>query len=76
MVQSEAQLEENLVKRLTGLGYERVTLNTTQALEQNLKRQLEKHNKLLLSDTEFSRILNHLDKGNVFERAKTLRDRF
>ena len=75
MVQSEAQLEENLVKRLAGLGYEQVTIGSTGALEQNLKRQLEKHNKLTLSDDEFKRVLNYLDKGNVFERAKTLRDR-
>ena len=75
MVQSELELEENLVKRLTGLGYERVTIANTSDLEQNLKRQLEKHNKLSLSEGEFKRVLNHLDKGNVFERAHTLRDR-
>ena len=75
MVQSELQLEENLVERLTRLGYERVTIPDTAALEQNLKRQLEKLNKITLSEPEFKRVLNHLDRGNVFERAKTLRDR-
>ena len=42
----------------------------------NLKRQLEKHNKTSFSDSEFKRITNHLNKGNVFEKAKILRDKF
>nr|WP_237087552.1 type I restriction endonuclease [Nostoc sp. PCC 7120 = FACHB-418] len=40
-----------------------------------MKTQLEKHNHIQLSDTEFKTILNHLDKGNVFDRAKRLRDK-
>ena len=75
MIQSEAQLEEALVKRLTGLGYERVTISKSEDLLANLKAQLEKHNGISLSDAEFERVLNHLDKGNVFDRAKTLRGR-
>ena len=75
MVQSEAQLEESLITQLTGLGYERVAVLDAAALEQNLKRQLEAHNKLTLSNGEFQKVLNYLNKGNVFERAKTLRDR-
>ena len=76
MVQSEAQLEESLIKRLGGLGYDRVVIPDEAALVANLKRQLEKHNDVQLSDAEFAKVLNHLDKGNVFDRAKTLRDRF
>lgn len=76
MTQSEAQLEENLVVRLTRLGYERVSLNSVQALLANLKTQLEIHNNIQLSDAEFNKIRNHLDKGNIFARAHTLRDRF
>ncbi len=75
MTQSEAQLEEALVTRLGGLGYERVAIRDSDELLANLKRQLEKHNGLVLTDGEFERVLNHLDKGNVFDRAKTLRDR-
>jgi len=75
--QSEAQLEEALIIRLTGLGYERVTIANSQDLTANLKKQLEVHNNnITLSEGEFSKVLNHLDKGNVFQRAKTLRDRF
>jgi type I restriction enzyme R subunit len=76
MTQTEAQLEEQLVQRLTGLGYERVRIATSEELLANLKRQLEKHNAFALSAGEFERILNHLDKGNVFDRAHTLRDRY
>jgi len=76
MTQSEAQLEEQLVQRLTGLGYERVRIATSEELLTNLKRQLEKHNAIALSAGEFEKILNHLDKGNVFDRAHTLRDRY
>lgn len=73
--QSEAQLEENLITRLTNLGYERVTVRNGDELRANLKKQLETHNKIELSDAEFALVLNHLDKGNVFQRAKTLRGR-
>lgn len=75
MTQTEAQLEESLVQRLTRLGYERVLIRNGEELLANLKRQLEKHNSIALSDGEFDRVLNHLDKGNVFDRAKVLRDR-
>lgn len=74
--QSEAQLEESLIQRLTGLGYTRVAINSADELRANLKQQLEIHNKIELSQGEFNKILNHLDKGNVFQRAKTLRDRY
>ena len=76
MTQSEAQLEESLVKRLRGLGYERIVIRDETELIDNLKGQLEKHNKVTLSAPEFEKVLNQLDKGNVFDRAKTLRDKF
>ncbi|WP_434762520.1 type I restriction endonuclease subunit R [Vibrio fortis] len=74
--QTEAQLEESLIQRLVGLGYARASINNADELHANLKRQLEIHNKIDLSHGEFNKILNHLDKGNVFQRAKTLRDRY
>ncbi len=75
MTQSEAELEQNLIQRLTGLGYEPVTIRNAQDLQNNLKTQLEKHNKTQLTSDEFKRILNHLNKGNVFDRAELLRDK-
>ena len=73
-IQSEAQLEESLIQRLVGLGYDRVTIFSNDDLCANLKTQLETHNNITLSDHEFSRVLNQLDKGSVFDKAKILRE--
>lgn len=72
--QSEQQLEDALIAQLEILGWEKVVIADEQDLLVNLKRQLEKHNKMLFSDLEFRQILNKLSRGNIFERAKTLRD--
>ncbi|TXE15708.1 type I restriction endonuclease subunit R [Psychroserpens burtonensis] len=74
--QPEALLEHNLIQQLVGLGYTAVKVQDGDALVSNLKSQLEVFNKASYSDKEFDGILNHLAKGNVFEKAKTLRDRF
>ncbi|APG64102.1 deoxyribonuclease HsdR [Tenacibaculum todarodis] len=74
--QSELQLENNLIKQLAGLGYQKVTIKDGDALLANLKTQLEAFNNTTFSTKEFDTIVNHLAKGNVFEKAKTLRDRF
>ncbi|MGE4515543.1 MAG: type I restriction endonuclease subunit R [Arcobacteraceae bacterium] len=74
--QSEAILEENLIKQLIDLKYEKVSIKDDKQLEKNLKSQLEKHNKTTISDNEFKKILNHLNGGSVFEKAKKLRDKF
>ncbi len=76
MTQSEAQLEGDLLSQLQGQGYELVAVPDEAALLANLKLQLGAHNDTSFSDTEFSRILAHLDSGNVFERAGVLRGRF
>lgn len=73
--QSEQTLENKLIDQLTGLGYDRVSIQNEADLLLNLKAQLEKHNKIQLTDGEFARVLNHLNKGNIFEKAKILRDR-
>ncbi|HFD32311.1 MAG TPA: HsdR family type I site-specific deoxyribonuclease [Gammaproteobacteria bacterium] len=79
--QSEQQLEDNLIKRLNRLGYDSVNISSADELRANLKAQLTIHNAdalngTNLSDAEFAKVLNHLDKSNVFARAKNLRDRF
>jgi len=74
--QSEQILENNLVQQLKELGYAFVKIEDEQALLSNLKSQLEKHNNQSFSKTEFVKILNYLNKGNIFDRAKTLRDKF
>lgn len=74
--QSEAILEKNLISQLVGLGYTSVVIPDVTALVTNLQSQLEAFNQTTFSDKEFETILNHLAKGNVFEKAKTLRGRF
>ena len=74
-IQSEAALEENLIKQLSSLGYKRVSIEDEGSLLSNLRAQLEKHNKTTLTDQEFKFVLNHLNKGNVFEKAEILRDK-
>ena len=74
--QSEAVLEANLIKQLVSLEYEKVSVVSEDELLANLKSQLEKHNKKSFTASEFKRITNHLNKGNVFEKAKILRDKF
>ncbi|OAD90142.1 deoxyribonuclease HsdR [Aequorivita soesokkakensis] len=74
--QSELQLENNLIKQLVGLGYKTVAISDGDGLLSNLKTQLEAFNNTVFNAREFETILNHLAKGNVFEKAKTLRDRF
>lgn len=73
--QSEQQLENALIAQLETLGWDRVTIKDEADLVSNLKRQLEVHNKTSLSDAEFKQVLNKLARGNIFEKAKILRDR-
>jgi type I restriction enzyme R subunit len=61
---------------LVRLNYEKACVDDETKLLSNLKTQLEKHNKTTFTDKEFKRILNHLNKGSVFEKAKRLRDKF
>lgn len=74
--QSELQLENELLAQLGSMGYERVTLVDSDALLENLRSKLGEFNEIVLSVTEFKKILNHLNKGDRFQKAKALRDRF
>jgi type I restriction enzyme R subunit len=74
--QPEHVLENNLVSQLVGLGHKPVTIKTETDLVSNLKAQLEKHNKTTFTASEFDRVLIHLSKGNIFDKAKTLRDKY
>ena len=73
--QPEQILEEQLVSQLQKLGYGLVQLKDEQDLLGNLKQQLERHNNIEFSKTEFEKVLNILSKGSVFEKAKTLREK-
>ncbi|MCE8540139.1 type I restriction endonuclease subunit R [Ruegeria pomeroyi] len=73
--QSEQQLENNLVAQLETLGFSKVSIPDETALVDNLQAQLEIHNGVTFSDAEFKQVLNKLAKGNIFEKAKILRDK-
>ncbi|MDN6292759.1 MAG: HsdR family type I site-specific deoxyribonuclease, partial [Tetragenococcus halophilus] len=73
--QSEQVLEDKLVAQLQSLGYAKVAVSNEEALVANLKTQLEKHNSISFSKDEFARVLNILNKGSVFEKARTLREK-
>ncbi len=74
--QSEYALEESLISQLEGMEYSRVVIDNEAGMLANLKSQLEVHNKITFTNNEFNRILNHLNTGGVFDRAKVLRDRY
>jgi type I restriction enzyme R subunit len=74
--QPEQVLENNLVSQLIALGHKSVVIKTEVDLLSNLKSQLEKHNKTTFTASEFDRIVIHLSKGNIFDKAKTLRDKY
>lgn len=73
--QPEQILETNLIQHLQSLGYAYVAIRNETDLLRNLQAALEKHNGVQLSQKEFAQVLNKLSKGNVFERAKLLRDK-
>ncbi len=75
--QSEYALEAALIAQLNGMEYASVVIEDEAAMLANLKHQLEVHNKdISFTNSEFDRILNHLNTGSVFERAKILRDKY
>lgn len=73
--QPEQILEKNLLEQLQNLGYAKVNIHNEEDLLANFKQQLEIHNKIKLSAKDFKQILQFINKGNIFERAKILRDR-
>lgn len=76
-IQSEQQLENELIAQLNTLGFTNVTIKNESALLSNLKIQIEQANGLApLSDPEWKQVISHLNTGTVFERAKNLRDLF
>ena len=66
--QSEQILEEKLIAQLQKLGYQYILVGDEAGLLSNLKTQLEKHNNITLSASEFDKVLNLLNKGSVFEK--------
>ncbi|MDY4841939.1 MAG: type I restriction endonuclease subunit R [Alphaproteobacteria bacterium] len=78
--QSEAELENLLIEQLHEQGYEPVTIQSYDELENNFKEQFSNFNKAKLdkplSGKEWERVFNHLLGKSVFQSAKILRDKF
>ena len=79
--QSEAQLEENLIKQLVNQGFNRVTITDEEQLKNNFRKELFEHNKEKLNnepftDKEFERVLRYVEGKSVFKSAMILRDKF
>ena len=79
--QSEAQLEQNLIKQLVNQGFSRVTISNEDELKDNFRRELFEHNKSKLNnepftDKEFERILRYIEGKSVFQSAMALKDKF
>ena len=79
--QSEAELENQLIKQLNDQDYVSVEINDYDALLANFREQFCKFNagKLNgkpLSDKEWERLTNYMLGNSVFESAKILRDKY
>ena len=79
--QSEAELENLLIKQLNSQQYASVQIKDYDALVANFRIQFNKFNKeklggYELSDKEWDRLLNYMSGKTVFESAKVLRDKY
>ena len=72
----EALLEAELVAQLRGMGYGIVAIQDDAGLLANLQAQLETFNGTSFTQRDMTRLLNHLQKGTLYDRSKILRDRY
>ena len=75
--QSEAELEESMIKNLVLQGYEKFNGKTSDDLYKNLKIQIEKLNKVTFTDEEWKRFLaEFLDSPNdgMIERTRKIQE--
>nr|WP_314081629.1 type I restriction endonuclease subunit R [uncultured Leptotrichia sp.] len=75
--QSEAELEESMIKNLVLQGYEKFNGKTSDDLYKNLKIQIEKLNKVTFTDKEWKRFLvEFLDSPNdgMIEKTRKIQE--
>ncbi|GGC88071.1 type-1 restriction enzyme R protein [Thalassobacillus devorans] len=78
--QSEAKLEENMIKQLIDQGYEPIKIPDYESLVNNFCNQVNQFNKEKLNgnpltDNEFNRLLTLIEGKSIFASAKILRDK-
>ncbi len=72
----ENQIEENLIKQLTGLKYiYRPDIVDRKSLEQNFKEKFEELNRVRLTENEFLRLREEIITPDVFTASKFLREK-
>lgn len=79
--QSEAELENQLIKQLIAQDYKEAIINDYDSLLSNFREQFSEFNKdklngTALSDKEWDRLLNYILGRTVFDSAKVLRDKY
>ncbi|MFT3986604.1 type I restriction endonuclease subunit R [Aestuariivirga sp.] len=76
IVTPERDLEANLVNKLRDLKYEyRSDIRDRATLEQNFRAKFEALNRVSLTDSEFTRLLDEIVSPDVFIAARILRER-
>jgi len=76
MITPESQLEEALVTTLRDLKYVyRFDIRDRATLEANFREKFETLNRVTLTDGEFQRLLDEIVTPDVYEAARTLRNR-
>ena len=76
MIKPERQIEEALVAKLRDLKYEyRTDICDRSTLEANFREKFEALNRVKLTEGEFERLLDETVTPNVYEAARTLRNR-
>ena len=75
--QSEAALEQEFIKLLSGQGYEYLPVNSEAALIDNLRRQLETLNGITFTSSEWARFFNECIAGaneGIVEKTRKIQD--
>lgn len=78
--ETEAMLEEKLIRHLELLGYTKINLNNLNEVKENFRKQVNSHNKeelkgKELSDREFDRLYTMITGKGVFSSSKILREK-
>ena len=72
----ESEIEETFIQKLQDLKYEyRRDIRDRAALEANFRKQFEDLNRVNLTDGEFQRLLDEIVTPDVYEAARSLRNR-
>ena len=76
MTTPERELEESLIEKLRDLKYRyRPDIRDRAALEENFRENFEALNRVTLTDVEFQRLLDEIVTPDVYEAARSLRNR-